>query len=352
MQTRALRPTLLPLLAALASGCAADPARQPFPSTALAGETADPPRAPRLAPAAPAPLGIETGRQENARSREPATAPSPAALVASAEGNARSRGSSRPLRIHPDGRIEYSNEEATLSDLLVDFDARTGGGGGDSSAWSQLLDGFDRVLAAGASPPRLELLRAAAACEASLARLRERDPALAASLEEPIASRLAALEEALYAPPADVDGLATPSGPRLLRAPLQPLIVTSFFGLRADPIDGRSRYHFGLDLEASTGQTVRAAAGGKVVSAGWAGGHGNRVEVDHGDGTVTGYSHLSAIRVARGATIAAGTIVGLAGSTGRATGPHLHFEVWRDGEPENPLGWIEDAPVQVHASTR
>jgi murein DD-endopeptidase MepM/ murein hydrolase activator NlpD len=122
-----------------------------------------------------------------------------------------------------------------------------------------------------------------------------------------------------------------------------PAVVTSFFGPRLDPLDGRPRYHLGLDLQAREGQDVTAAADGVVVSAGWAGGHGNRVEVLHESGVVTGYSHLSSIVVQRGERVARGQAVGLAGHTGRVTGPHLHFEVWRDGEPQDPLDLLPDA---------
>jgi murein DD-endopeptidase MepM/ murein hydrolase activator NlpD len=137
-----------------------------------------------------------------------------------------------------------------------------------------------------------------------------------------------------------------------LELPVRPGVVTSFFGLREDPFDGRERYHLGLDLEAEPGQVVLAARGGRVLSAGWAGGHGLRVEVAHGGDLVTSYSHLSEVLVEPGQDVAAGQVLARAGSTGRSTGPHLHFEVWREGEPEDPLELLSDAALEVRVTAR
>lgn len=114
--------------------------------------------------------------------------------------------------------------------------------------------------------------------------------------------------------------------------------VTSGFGLRADPFQGTSRMHNGLDLAAPTGTPVIASAGGRVSSAGWLNGYGNSVFVDHGDGVQTRYGHLNAITVAPGQPVTPGTVIGLVGSTGRSTGAHLHYEVRMHGRAVNPLG--------------
>lgn len=112
--------------------------------------------------------------------------------------------------------------------------------------------------------------------------------------------------------------------------------VNSPFGLREDPIDGHERHHAGVDLGAPMGAEVAAAGGGVVVEAGARGGYGNMVVIDHGNGLETRYAHLSEVSVKEGERITGGARVGSVGETGRATGPHLHFEVRRDGRPVDP----------------
>ena len=98
-------------------------------------------------------------------------------------------------------------------------------------------------------------------------------------------------------------------------------------------------WHTGLDFRVKTGTTVVAAANGTVIAAGWAGAYGYRIEIDHGNGYVTAYNHLSKIEVT-GGKVAAGQEIGKSGSTGNTTGPHLHFEVTKDGEFMNPSAWL------------
>ena len=127
---------------------------------------------------------------------------------------------------------------------------------------------------------------------------------------------------------------------------LGPLVVpvsgrrTSGFGPRVHPITGRHQHHAGVDVAAPSGTPVAAAAAGTVVRAGSAGGYGLLVEVDHGQGVVTRYAHLSATDVAPGQRVAAGAQLGAVGSTGRSTGPHLHLELRVDGEPVDPQGLL------------
>lgn len=116
---------------------------------------------------------------------------------------------------------------------------------------------------------------------------------------------------------------------------------SSTFGVRQDPFLKRKALHGGLDFAAPTGTPVAATAAGTVVSAGTNGGYGKMVEVEHAGGFVTRYAHLSRISVQEGETIEAGTIVGAIGSTGRSTGPHLHYEVRRNGSAINPKRFIE-----------
>ena len=115
---------------------------------------------------------------------------------------------------------------------------------------------------------------------------------------------------------------------------------TSGFGVRSDPFLGRPAMHTGLDFRAAMGDPVRATANGKVVSAGWAGGYGRMVEIDHGNGLSTRYGHLSEIGVKVGDPIKIGQVIGEVGSTGRSTGPHLHYETRIDGEAVDPQKFL------------
>ena len=124
---------------------------------------------------------------------------------------------------------------------------------------------------------------------------------------------------------------------------------TSGFGVRSDPFLGRPAMHTGLDFRAATGDPVRVTANGKVVSAGWSGGYGRMVEVDHGNGLSTRYGHLSEINVRVGEIVKIGQVVGLVGSTGRSTGPHLHYETRIEGEAVDPQKFLR-AGVRLSAS--
>ena len=122
-----------------------------------------------------------------------------------------------------------------------------------------------------------------------------------------------------------------------VRAPLiGEASVSSPFGYRVDPFLGRPELHPGVDLVQDYGSEIHATAGGRVTHAGPMGGYGDMVEVDHGNGLVTRYGHLSEILVEEGQEVTAGALLGRLGSTGRSTGPHLHYEVRVDGEPVDP----------------
>ncbi len=128
---------------------------------------------------------------------------------------------------------------------------------------------------------------------------------------------------------------------------LRPLVgrITSAFGWRRDPITGHRRKHDGVDIAAPEGTPIAAVAAGTVRRAGWAGGYGKVVEIAHDDGTTTLYAHCRDTRVEPGQRVAAGTVIGEVGSTGRSTGPHLHLEVRRDGVPVDPSGWVDLGPA-------
>ncbi|MDB5508277.1 MAG: family peptidase [Hyphomicrobiales bacterium] len=126
-----------------------------------------------------------------------------------------------------------------------------------------------------------------------------------------------------------------------LRQPLSgTLDITSTFGGRADPFYGRAAMHSGIDMRDEHGSPVRATAAGRVTFAGVNGGYGNMVEIDHGNGLTTRYAHLSSITVSDNQWVDAGDICGRLGSTGRSTGPHLHYEVRVDGDAVDPARFL------------
>lgn len=117
--------------------------------------------------------------------------------------------------------------------------------------------------------------------------------------------------------------------------------ISSGFGSRPNPINGRNEVHRGIDVPAPTGTNIIAAAGGVVVSAGWMGGFGNTVLIDHGGGYSTLYAHASAVLVSAGQNVSRGQVIARVGSTGFSTGPHLHFEVRRNGIAVNPVTYLQ-----------
>jgi len=122
--------------------------------------------------------------------------------------------------------------------------------------------------------------------------------------------------------------------------------VTSYFGYRYHPILHFTRFHSGLDIGAAWGSPIIAAADGQVVVAGWTGGYGRAVQIAHGGGISTVYGHMSQVIAQPGSFVHAGQLIGYVGSTGLSTGPHLHYEVRRNGTPVNPLA-VRFASVQV-----
>ena len=117
--------------------------------------------------------------------------------------------------------------------------------------------------------------------------------------------------------------------------------LISGFGYRIHPVFGTNRFHAGLDLAAPNGTLIKAGDGGQVIQAGYFGGYGYSVMLYHGGGFATWYAHLSSIRCSVGQFVERGQVIGLVGSTGLTTGPHLHFEVRINGNPQNPLQYLE-----------
>lgn len=120
--------------------------------------------------------------------------------------------------------------------------------------------------------------------------------------------------------------------------------ISSGFGYRSDPFAGTPAFHAGLDFKGPMGAPIFAAAAGKVAFVGRRPGYGNCVEVDHGNGLLTRYAHMSAFSAKAGQAVRTGQLIGAVGSTGRSTGPHLHFEVRLHGQPVNPRPFLEVAP--------
>jgi murein DD-endopeptidase MepM/ murein hydrolase activator NlpD len=143
-------------------------------------------------------------------------------------------------------------------------------------------------------------------------------------------ARMAVLERAL-------DGI-----PQVVPASIQS--ITSGFGYRRDPFNGHAAMHAGIDFKGPVGSPVFAAADGRVTFAGWKSGYGQAIEITHGNGMLTRYAHLSRIGVNVGQDVAAGATIGGLGSTGRSTGPHLHFEVRINDRAVNPRPFLEAAP--------
>lgn len=149
-------------------------------------------------------------------------------------------------------------------------------------------------------------------------------------------SKVRELDEALDA----LDRLKTEARRLPLANPAPGRSVTSPFGVRTDPLLGTAALHSGMDFRAPTGMPAKVTAPGVVVKAGWNGGYGRMVEVDHGNGFATRYGHLSKINVTVGKRLNAGDVVGKTGSSGRSTGPHLHYEIRHNGEAIDPLRFL------------
>lgn len=148
---------------------------------------------------------------------------------------------------------------------------------------------------------------------------------------------------------------------RLLERRLQALMVPSSppvsgpvgsgFGFRADPFTGHSALHTGLDFPAESGTPITAAAGGVVINVGRHPAYGQMLELDHGNGLMTRYAHASKILVKQGDLVRRGQPIAAVGSTGRSTGPHLHFEVLVEGVPQDPVKFLSGGPGSRDRST-
>lgn len=165
------------------------------------------------------------------------------------------------------------------------------------------------------------------------------DTGFAALLNDELATAPAPTE--VFAPaPARAPAPAVPTDTGTSLARPVPGPVTSDFGIRTHPVSGARTHHDGIDFGAPTGTPVRAAAAGRVSYSGWMSGYGNVIVIDHPGGLQTLYAHQSALLARVGERVGRGEVIGRVGSTGLSTGPHLHFEVKRNGRAVNPAPFL------------
>jgi murein DD-endopeptidase MepM/ murein hydrolase activator NlpD len=217
--------------------------------------------------------------------------------------------------------------------------------------WEEVAEALDGFLSRPAErTSSLDIVRARVTFEVEL----EEDARTYGDIPEPLAESVMKRVQALAARMMEVRRLMVKTVGEVPRFtwPISPVSVTSRFGEREHPILGQMREHLGIDLAARRGQAVFAAAPGVVLNAGWNGNYGYQVEIQHAARVFTRYSHLSRVLVEPGQILERGEPLGLAGDTGLATGVHLHFELWQDGRPKDPMDDLErgeDGTVEISA---
>lgn len=321
----------LPALPALAPGLPASRARAP-------GLPASPARAPAL-PASPARAPGLAGEAE-------LLAVPPVAVVA------------------PEAVATEQPEGPPIDPVLIRFAAeargrrlRARGGQGfpveATEAWQALLDQLDLYLTRPLpQTPLLELVRSLVTLEAEWDYDQRRYGAPPAEVAGLVPARARRLGVRIHAARVLGQTMFVKRPPGRLRWPIENAGLSSGFGRRLHPMTGELHWHGGIDLATEQGRVVAAAGKGYVVRAGWAGGYGMLVEVRHPGELTTRYGHLSAVLCSPGDALVAGQALGTVGQTGIATGPHLHFEVWRGGQPSDPLGWLGDGSQLAGAGGR
>lgn len=205
-------------------------------------------------------------------------------------------------------------------------------------AWTRLLKAADQFLvrkkdaswASGAVRLRLKL-------ETEL----QTDAIAFGDISPRVAERVIRLLKSLSRAVTALTGSARPVDPRYFGWPVFNPVVSSPYGSRMHPIIKEERFHAGVDLEAPLAEPVLAAEEGTVAFSAWNGAHGKQIELQHDSHWATRYSHLETLLVEPGAQVEKGAIIGLAGATGMATGPHVHFELRRDGEALDPEAFMD-----------
>ncbi|AZM61632.1 MULTISPECIES: M23 family metallopeptidase [unclassified Streptomyces] len=267
------------------------------------------------------------------------------------------------LAAHIDQLSGWSDDGASLSRQglarFTEADWKKWGGDDDGNGTSSPQDAADAIMALGrrdcALAEDVTALRTKGRISGSVADLTlaayavgtdevtkaGKVPKAARSFVADVKDRLPQYESLVRRNPEKQDGRVSTA---LLQPPVTTLTVTSPFGTREHPLTGVTKLHTGVDFNAPQGAQVSATREGRVTFAGRTSAYGIRVVIDHGaiDGKrlETTYSHLSALQVTTGQSVVVGQAVGLVGSTGLSTGPHLHFEVLLDGEYTNPVPWL------------
>lgn len=202
-----------------------------------------------------------------------------------------------------------------------------------AQAWNELLDATDGFLnRKGTREWASDAMRVRVRLEGEL----EADAHRFGDLPGPLADRLTRTLRSLSLRIAKLTPAERAVDPHRFRWPLEPVVVSSPYGSRVHPIAGSPQFHSGIDLEAPIKTPVFATESGVVTFAEWNGGHGQQIELKHDARWSTRYSHLDVVLVKPGTVVKRGQRIGLVGETGLTTGPHLHFELRRDGDPLDP----------------
>lgn len=253
--------------------------------------------------------------------------------------------------------VDDTRADVALADALAGFATssealRTQGARGTpmppalTNAWSRALDATQAVLA---RPPLerspLDLVRARLTLQEAWAQDAGRWSSC--PLTSRIQLTLAQLGQVLA-----VQQLSPRVSPRTFLWPVAPVVVTSPYGDRVHPLSSERQFHAGVDLGAEAAQPVYAAERGVVAFAGWKGGYGNAIDLQHDAHLATRYAHLQTALVRPGALVKRGDLLGLAGRTGDATGVHLHFELREDGTPLDPEALLPPPPAALAVATK
>ncbi len=207
---------------------------------------------------------------------------------------------------------------------------------GHLAAWTRLLDAVDAATAGKTST--LSLTRTRLRLEEEL----QADARAFGDFPAELALRASATVRRFSARIVAQTTRARRVDPAAFRWPVDPVVVSSPYGVRLHPIAAEHRFHAGIDLEAPRAHPVLAAEDATVVFAAWNGAHGKQVELQHDPHWATRYSHLGTLLVKSGTRVRKGQVIGLVGQTGLATGPHLHFELRRDGDALDPEAFLRE----------